>query len=219
MIYLPDTKSAIVLTQKTAGSFVRTAVRSYGGNQIHVKHPCDLSAAKERYPGLVNAFTLVRHPIAWYRSYWAEKVVFGYGWGGNYLLGADERCRKDDFNEFVLASCKCYPGYLTELFSRCTGFVNHNSQVCVGKTENVADDLIGFMTQAGEQFDSQAISRMSPVRVQASTPRVRDTCRCSKEAAEAIYESERCIFEKYGYSKAVPPYTVVSPEQQGALKQ
>lgn len=105
---------------KTGGTFVRQAIVALDLPVCLTGPPWDghqdYAAACEQF-GVegVEYFTVVRHPVAWYRSFWRERMRSG--WGGNWPIGHPPFVA-DRFDEFVRNVCRDCPGFLSELYAR-----------------------------------------------------------------------------------------------------
>ncbi len=84
----------------------------------------------------------VRHPATWLQSYWSFRE---YSAEPNYqwtYFKFDQRCRADNFPEFIDNYLALYPGFVTELF-------RYYTQHCqwVGKQERLLAHLQSMMLQ------------------------------------------------------------------------
>lgn len=81
---------------------------------VTYRHPV-LSHLKDR---LAFTFTFVRHPLSWYESWWK----FMAGWWPIHEPGvwhpqrSLERCRSDDFSEFIRLCIEHEPGYVSRMY-------------------------------------------------------------------------------------------------------
>jgi hypothetical protein len=101
-------------------------------------------------------FCFVRNPLTWYESFWRYKIDLNWQhWGrekrpaywhpNSALNGLDS----DDFNEFMWKVMSKRPGYASELLMR---FANPEVDF-VGRTENLADDLVTILRKLEIPFD------------------------------------------------------------------
>lgn len=114
-------------------------------------------------------FCFVRHPLAWYESWW--KYMEGLGW---YDTGGHENSLRhwhpnlalkglgdNDFNAFVSNVVRARPGYVSELYY---SFAKPGISF-IGKTEHLVDDLIQVLQTLGLSIDPGAIRATVKVNV------------------------------------------------------
>jgi len=159
-------------------------------------------------------FTFVRNPLSWYESWFnymsqetRDWCHFGEegnpaDWHPNSVLnGLGSR----DFGTFVRNVLKKRPGYVTELlFSYTPPEVSF-----VGRQENLRDDLIRALRQAGERFDESKISRSEKIGV--SKPMKGIEVEWTEDLATAVAALEWPSLVRYGYADegdAPSPYAV-----------
>jgi len=155
---------------KCGGTWVRQAMENAGiacktapitwrhpfGPMIHRTHAAPGNVRDDARGGRF-AFTFVRHPVEWYRSYWTS--IQGVRPRGNWWL---DRLPRDDLNEWALALIAQYPGFVTDLYRQ------YAPVEFVGKRERLPDDLVEALTQAGETFDEDALRATPRVNVGAT---------------------------------------------------
>jgi hypothetical protein len=117
-----------------------------------------LPMIRHKYPFV---FTFVRHPLRWYESWWKFQAgiwtVFEPGvWHPQRVL---ERCRSDDFSEFIRLVIEEEPGYVSRMYEWFIGPPGHDFVQFVGRQENLAEDLIRVLTTLGYEVDAPAIRR------------------------------------------------------------
>ena len=116
----------------------------------------------------VFRFCFVRHPLAWYESWW--KYMTGKGWDdmGTRNSAADwhpnsvlNDLGSDDFNQFVWNVVREGPGYVSELyFSYTKAGISF-----VGKTESLRRDLARVLDYQTLKYDREHIDDSRPVNV------------------------------------------------------
>jgi len=187
VIYIPSKNIAFVHAPKIAGTWIRRVLVSLipdarGDGKEHG----DRSDAVELYGAEVKTFCFVRHPLSWYRSFWAHRELIG--WGGDWAIGRD--CQSRDFNTFAIACAARHPGFLSEIYRRFT-----DGAVFVGRFERVDEDMIDILRSLLEVEMSvpeiRAQFRSIPQENRAaSLPALRARSEYSDEARDAILESE-----------------------------
>ena len=146
-------------------------------------------------------FCFVRHPLAWYESYWL--FMRGRGWNA---WGVSRRGRPrwhpnaaldglgdDDFNRFMRNVLTRHPGYVGDMYGwYATGAIDF-----VGKQESLADDLARVLRRLGVEYNAAELRRRAPVNVSARSagaPIWDPALRKDVEAAEAA------ALERFGYA-------------------
>ena len=191
---------AIILTNSTffhipkcGGTFVRTALRKSMGADRELGFGHSIPA---QFPEMIQhkkPFAFVRHPEAWYHSFWAYRM------DENWILpvsagrtALDNFCKSDDFDEFVDKASKACHGYQTSLYGM---FLDSPHVELIGRTENLKSDLIRFLKILKEPFNERYIRGLE--RQNTSS---RKMVRMSKKTREKIRKMERPIYKRYGYS-------------------
>jgi hypothetical protein len=105
-------------------------------------------------------FAFVRHPLAWWRSFWGNRMR--HGWEPDHAI--DSRARSDDFNDFIEQVVENLPGHFGERLSSYIG-PPEAPITFVGRYENVVEDLVRALRLAGEVFDEQALRHHAPENV------------------------------------------------------
>lgn len=146
-------------------------------------------------------FCFVRHPLAWYESYWL--FMRGRGWN---VWGVNRRGRPrwhpnapldglgdDDFNRFMRKVLERRPGYVGEMYDRyATPSIDF-----VGKQERLAEDLAEVLRRLGVPCDAERLRSRAPVNVSdraAGAPVWDEALRREVEAAE------HAALERFGYA-------------------
>lgn len=151
---------------KTGGTWFRQALLAAGvgieaiGDQ-HSHFPYLNNFVQQDVARAAHYFVLVRHPITWYQSRWAFRVL--NGWQMTHPI--DRACASNDFQEWVrnLLDHKC--GWVSQLYDMYIGGIP--GQECnVGRIECLPDDAIGVLQRVGVDFDAEKFR---------ATPRVNDS--------------------------------------------
>lgn len=121
------------------------------------------------HPNETFRFCFVRHPFAWYESWW--KYMQGRGWndwgdpkiaGGWHPNSALNGLGSSDFNQFVQNVIDARPGYVSELYFSYAKL----GIAYIGKTENLVDDLLRGIGHLGLSIDIDAVKNRG--RINAS---------------------------------------------------
>jgi hypothetical protein len=189
-------KSFFTHTPKTGGTWVSEVLRRCGlvqevlPGKCHVEGELILKRPEcASFHGL-PFFAFIRHPVAWYQSFWRDRIKTG--WQDSDF---DRACRSEDFNEFIRKCLQAYPGHVTSIYRRFT----YNADY-VGRFEVAAESLVWILTQLGEQFDAAVIYDTPPINVASGNPSLDRLCRYTPELLARVMESERPAIERFGYS-------------------
>jgi hypothetical protein len=114
-------------------------------------------------------FCFVRHPLAWYESYWSFTRSRGWvAWGVNrrgrphwHPNAPLDGLGDDDFNRFMRNVLERCPGYVSRLY----GWYAAPEIDFVGKQERLTDDLAEVLRRLGRAFDADRLRAQPPVNV------------------------------------------------------
>jgi len=142
---------------------------------------------QDRNPALLKGaflFTFVRHPVAWYRSYWSCRTEDG--WRDDWL---DKYNRDDTFDGFLKKIIKHGRPWVSEMYEYYIG----SPQVMdfVGLNEDMSNGLIKILHILNARFDEKPILELAPVNISVSKPS------CSKESIDSIIALEDDTIQKY----------------------
>jgi hypothetical protein len=117
VIYFGNQHMMFLHTPKVAGTWLRRVFISHvpGAQSVGYEHG-DRSHADEFANSPICTFCFVRHPLEWYRSFWAHRELVG--WGGDFAIARD--CMSRDFNTFAITCAELHPGFLSDLYARFT---------------------------------------------------------------------------------------------------
>ncbi len=147
-------------------------------------------------------FCFVRHPLAWYESFyryksqselnWEEdgEVDNIHRWHPNAILNGLGRGR--DFNSFTSALMDKYPGYVSALYSHYT----FRPVDFIGKQENLREDLVTVLERTGCDFDA------GKIRVRERINRSRaasDKLEWDPAVRTRVLRLEAAAMERFGY--------------------
>lgn len=189
---------------KTGGIWVKEAIRKSGlrydrcKDRRKVSHRFALKrehappvVVRDEYKEGLFSFCFVRHPMAWYKSYWCYVVKIDYL---NMKFPLDRFCWDDVFEKFVVNVLEKFPdGFVKELY-QCYDLDNMDF---IGKQESLADDLIRALTLAGEDFNEEDLRRTKWRNVSAGRKKFGDMCVLSKETRNRILDSEKWVLEQF----------------------
>jgi hypothetical protein len=134
-----------------------------------------------------HRFGFVRHPLTWYRSYWAFKMRRG-NWD---TTDFDFKCKANTFIKFVDNIIRYYPdGYLTNLYSFYTSHCTF-----VGRQEQLAVDLQYIVFE----YEDVKITDF-PDRVNYSSNDILAQALYTPSQMKQIMWIEREINNKYDYN-------------------
>lgn len=204
-VRLPN--SIYIHLMKTGGWTVRNVLSELRLNRGEVgRHHdpvCLLPLPKKKRPFV---FVFVRHPLSWYRSYWAFRMQAAWqvhpkqpitGWQtfGSVL---DHECRSNDFATWMENVLAHVPeGFLSRIYRIYTEGVDF-----VGKVESFEEDFCRALRLAGESFSPEIIHRFP--RRNVTNSRFTAAARWPKKLAAKIMQTESYALERFGYDARSP---------------
>ena len=199
-VKLPN--SVYVHLMKTGGWTIRDGLKRLGLYRGEIGRGHDPASLLSFPPGTRPfTFVFIRHPLAWYRSYWAFRMQAAWrvhpnqeitGWQtfGSVL---DHECRSDDFKKWMENVLLYVPeGFLSRIYRIYTEQTNF-----VGKAENFSDDFCQALKLAGEKFSARDV-RLLPRR-NATNLQFVQQARFSSKLAEKVLTSETYIVQRWSY--------------------
>jgi hypothetical protein len=173
--------------------------RHYPGRYLEA-----LAKAGPRWQSQARAaykFCFVRHPLAWYESYWL--FMRGRGWNAWGVTPSGRRrwhpnaaldgLGDADFNRFARNVLRRRPGYVSEMYSwYATPEIDF-----VGVQERLAGDLAAVLRHLGVEFDSERLTARDRVNVSTrheGEPAWDEGLRAEMEAAE------HAAIARFGYN-------------------
>jgi hypothetical protein len=176
-------KFVCVLPPKTASAWVRASLNNAGiiwWQSGHEHGPPTVPLA--HYP----VFLTVRNPLTWLRSVWcaAQDGVIIYP-----QLGAGEL----PFDPWIRQVVTEHRGFAGRLFQGYEETVSSSPRVSLGKTEQIAYDLVGFLESVGLEFDREKLLSTPPLNVSTNVPVI------TEETERLVRASEPEAFGRYGY--------------------
>lgn len=137
----------------------------------------------------------VRHPLAWYRSYFAYRQK--YPWEPK-AIELDKLCQSNNFQEFIEKAIRFYPGgYVCKLY-------NSFARRCdfVGKQEDLETYVMAFLKKTGDLSDTPTPAELvlpAPVNVGCC-----ENLTFGEWQIDRIYEIDHEAYEKFNYHKELP---------------
>lgn len=198
-------RSIFIHVPKTGGTWVRGALRAAGLHQGDVGRDHATPAEIEQDPAYQASpmvFCFVRHPLAWYQSYWCYRMKHGWHKPSPGEVEApirtvtlDAHCRDDRFDRFVENCLERYPqGWVSHLYAHYT-----SGCTFVGRQERLVEDLLLALLIAGEPVDAARIRNHPPQNVAAQQTVWRQQCQYPKELALRVLEAESQALQRWGY--------------------
>lgn len=195
---------------KTGGIWVRNALLNSGVRTIEIDQHARPNIG---VPGHKFGFCFVRNPLSWYQSRWAHHAKLDW-WEDDCDL--DRECKSNSFEEFVWCAVKKFPALLSQkYFDYC---IDTPGKIqFIGKQENLASDLVYALRMAGEDFDVCKLLSTPKANVSSKIQKWKEKCIYTHELAQAVYESERWIFERFGYDLYDPGIQICRPKKVWVL--
>ena len=175
---------------KTGGSWATAAMHAAGVPAVRPEEfpfHADLSESRDYGDRFTVAF--VRHPLDFWRSYWAYRMRDGWDQASH----VDAPAASPDFDEFINRVIAHVPGEAGALFERFAGTAAAEIDF-VGRYECLADDLAVALRLAGEAFDERALRATPQVNASDYTHL---SALYTRETAERLAECERAAIERF----------------------
>jgi hypothetical protein len=206
-LYLPDYNALFVHCPKTGGSFVVQTLKDkleLNVRQVGYKHSHKDLVGPIRHRKKPYTFTLVRHPVTWYGSYWQMKMrapVDGkhwYNWQPGTLWHPnweiDPRYGDDDFARFI-EKVTTRTNYLHDMYRLYTGLGTYDTVDQIGKQETLTEDLITFLDTIGADYDKDLLLAAQPINKAFGEKKAQWT----PELEALVLEAEQRTLLDYGY--------------------
>lgn len=183
-------KSCFIHIPKTGGSWVKQALirANIEFDDFCIDNNVHIGIKDCPYPKLPN-FVFVRHPVAFYKSYWQLKMTCG--WDENNLF--DMEYKTNIFHNFVIKVTRDHPGIYGNMIDTLIGDANNEIEF-VGRQESLAEDLIIILRKMGEDFDEHFI-RTTPLYNVSDDARY--PALYNNELKSNVMHSERYIIERF----------------------
>ncbi|MFT5028006.1 MAG: hypothetical protein ACI9VS_000426 [Candidatus Binatia bacterium] len=146
-------------------------------------------------------FCFVRHPLAWYESWFNYMTQLKRNWRSwgdendlfDWHPNADlNGCGASNFNQFMRNVIDKRPGYVTELFA------SYAKSPCdfVGKQESLREDLVKVLKRLSLKFDEDFIMNFQPFGV---SPKLQEEIVWEPGLKEETLALEHIALLRYGY--------------------
>lgn len=149
---------------KTGGTWIREVIRKSGVEHENYKPGWAHRSYREvPYQKRMDkwAFAFIRHPVEWYRSYWAYRHS-NASWDNRMYWSLDKVCKAKTFDEFIEKVIKNYKdGYVTRLYKHFLGEKNDRMHF-VGRQENLEEDfleIIGSLEKGVHRGIAESVSK------------------------------------------------------------
>jgi hypothetical protein len=188
---------------KTGGSWATDAMCAAGVAATHPE-PSPIHAALDDCLDYGDRFTFafVRHPLGYWRSYWAYRVRTGW----DPASPLDREAGSQNFDEFIEGVIALAPGAASALFERFVGPAE-NEIGFVGRYEHLVEDVCLALRIGGESFDEQVL-RAYP-KVNTSDYGARGGLYPSSLAAR-LAEVERSGIERFYSWEPIPARMLIN---------
>ena len=191
---------------KTGGSWATAAMHAAGVPAVHPQAlPFHADLAQSRDYADRFTFAFVRHPLDFWRSYWAYRMRDGW----NPASHIDAPAASPDFNEFINRVIARVPGDAGALYERFVGSATEEIDF-VGRHEHLADDLVVALRLAGEAFDEPRLRACPAVNV---SDYARLPAFYEPRTAQRLAECERAVIERFYPSEPIPLRLLVEGTQ------
>jgi hypothetical protein len=176
-LHLVDANALFIHIPKTGGVWIEDALAACG---IETAPPPRRQGVSWRHPlptdilGTYDfTFAFVRHPVAWYESWWR----FQRGHGQLFEPGMWHPQRPiepygtdDDFATFIRRCIEHQPGYVTRMYEWYVGPPGMERVDLVGRQESLTDTLVGVLRDLSYDFDETALREHPPANTSVRAP-------------------------------------------------
>lgn len=183
---------------KTGGSWVAELLRQQGlvaaataRSHVNFKETISEVPAAAGLP----SFAFVRHPVTWWKSYWAYRMKTG--WDPNHPV--DKVSQSEVFEDFIRKMLDRAPGYLSRRYREMTEGVTY-----IGRFEALRESLMEILLKIGADIPADAVYGKAEVNVAAQEPAYDRRCRFSAELLAQLSEKEGYAFRRFGYGLESP---------------
>lgn len=144
---------------KTGGTYVREVLKLISNDFKEVGHTHNTPLEVENYEK-IPSFTIVRHPLDWYKSYYRYRIVSG--WRKGHFI--DKHAQSESFDGFMNNFLKAYPcGYVTSRYLSVVPFVPN-----ILRTETLDRDLKQLLKNWGYGFPKAKRRNVTPKTIDTS---------------------------------------------------
>ncbi len=171
---------------KTGGGYVRQVLYVVAKEFKEIGHTHNTPLEIENYEK-IPSFTIVRHPLAWYKSYYRYRVK--KNWRKGHFI--DKHVKADNFEDFMKNMLYAYPcGYVTSRYLSVVPFISN-----ILRTETLTEDLRQLLAKWGYKFP---LTKTWPERKEKIGDRKINTS-ISPETMSKLLKAESRIISHLGY--------------------
>jgi hypothetical protein len=190
-------RSRFLHIPKTGGVWVSEVLKKVSGLNYAVCEQWDGHLDLHHAPGQgLFTFAFVRHPLHWWRSYWAMRE---FGEWANAAWFCDVQCRSSNYAYFIECVLDKCPGMCSDLFETYVGTPEAPIDF-VGRQENLQEDLITALKLAGEVFNEPAVQMVPPLNVGRSHGHRLGDAVLPPKLEQALVEAEWRAMTRFGYA-------------------
>lgn len=186
--------SCFIHIPKTGGSWVKQALL-----EANIKFD-EFSICSNPHIGIKDCpcpkkvkFAFVRHPVAFYKSYWQYKMTVGW----HEINMFDMYFKTDIFDDFIIKVTNEYPGYYGNMIDDLVGKEDNQIEF-IGKQENITEDLITILRRTREVFDEDIIRATPPYNV---SNKINFPAIYTEELKNKVIESENYVIKRFNYDR------------------
>lgn len=137
-------------------------------------------------------FCFVRHPLEWYKSWWAYRIRRHRSDKRHYC----DHYHDEDCDKFINNVLDAHPnGFVTELFQLYVGS-NGDRMDYVGHTENILADLKEAMKLAGQPI-AKPFDRLSPRNCSSDLPWITPRLVVNPETIKRVNAVEHWVLDTF----------------------
>lgn len=155
-------------------------------------------------------YSIVRHPVEWYRSLWCLKSkyidnLFETNSQWHPTWGIDSKCYNESFNKFIENIIYRFPGFSCHLYDMYTKKPSYKNINMIGKTENIRNDLCILLDKFNINYDKDYLMNYNIKN--ASELKFKNIALYTKDNFNKIIELDRRIINEYNYNTDINNYS------------
>lgn len=152
---------------KTGGTFIRNAFKTLDINYVeigneHSRLPVVDKYVDDKRKEEILVWTVIRHPLTWYQSYWAYRLMIG--WAPSHPL--DRHCASNDFNVFV-NNCLDFvtTGWVSKESMAYTYGIESYKKYYIGYYETLNNSFLTALRLSNINIEEQQLYRLTALNV------------------------------------------------------
>lgn len=186
---------------KTGGTWIRNVLRKTDTLEVELTHrpPQEQSIKVLKRAATKINFSLIRHPVTWYQSLYANDThwkKFKGGWLQIRDMPSPNWWLSEGFNAYIRRVAVEKKGWLSRYYSIVLPYADY-----ILRFEEIPSCFIAFLEKHG--FTSHWARTLGRVNPGSSMPHFRDVVLYEDDALQAIVESEREAIDRY-YGGVIP---------------